>query len=227
MRNLIIAALVFIVHSITADAQDAEAMRELKSIRSFYEGPELKHITGKMILRDDTKGTTLDKVDFEYWSKGKQLFSRMNYIEILSNKDVYVMVNKNAKTIYARPADELQNKGGAGFDVSQLQSVLNQTGTSVQIKKGSVNKITITGISGSQFSSVTISYSPADYKISSMSAEVKGADPNDRMTLLIEYRETEKTKSADESVFSAERYLTAKGGGKWVLAKKYSDFKQL
>jgi hypothetical protein len=215
-----------------ATAQDATAVTEMQKIRAYYNGPELKHVTGQMLLINKTNGQQKDKVDFEYWIKDNQVFTKMNYIEILSNSNVYVMVNNSKKTIYVRRSADLATKSSATiFDPEQLNKLLNVKGTKTTlVKNAEINKLSLTGLYDSRFSEINISYEAASNKIRSVYAVLKQTPGEDgpQMVLQISYSATEKktvTKMPD--ILMADRYGALDKSGEFNYTKNYQGYKKL
>jgi hypothetical protein len=210
-------------------AQISEGAEALKKIGSYYSGPELKHAAGQMLLTSKGTGKQLDKVSFEYWVKGAEAFTKMNYIEILNSKDVYVMVNNKRNTIYARPQSQVYTKSSVGlFDPEQLNMLLNTKGAKVTVlKAGGSNKLTLSGLQNTGFSSVTITYSASDFKILNVKADIAPSGDQEGRMLEVIYSFTDKTASSGSSdVFSSAKYLTATGG-KTFYAKAYQNYQKL
>jgi hypothetical protein len=90
MRKLISTILPLLLLSFFAKAQLTEAKEELQKIKAYYAGADLKHAAGKMVLKNSGSPKPMDVVNFEYWVMEKQIFTKMNYIEILNNNDVYI-----------------------------------------------------------------------------------------------------------------------------------------
>lgn len=212
-------------------AQQADAGKELEKIKSWYAGPQLKHVAGQMLLTNTANGKQVDKVDFEYWIRDKQVFTKMNYIEILCNNSVYVMVNHRRRSIYARPLGEVTPKTETPFfDGTQLNELLNAKGTTVTlVKQGHLNKLLMAGLNDSRFSSISISYDAADGKIKAVEAAVKPSfdEPDQRLLLKVIYRISEKTAVTGEpAVFSAAKYM-AVSKGEFIYNKMYQEYKKL
>jgi hypothetical protein len=214
-----------------ATAQKAEAVSELQKIRAYYTGSELKHVAGQMLLKNAGTAKPIDKVDFEYWVKDKEIFTRMNYIEILNNNDVYIMVNNKKKSIYARQqADVIQKTSVGFFDPEQLNVLLSSKASSITVTKGgAINKITMSGLQNTRFSSITISYSATDYKITAIDATVSDTPGSaQRSVLEIRYNTTEKTTvSAEPAVFSSTKYLVETSKGKFNYTNNYINYQKL
>ncbi|RYZ22585.1 MAG: hypothetical protein EOO16_08475 [Chitinophagaceae bacterium] len=213
-----------------APAQQADATAELNKIRAYYGGSDYKHVTGVMTLKDPAAGTTLDRVEFEYWMQGTQVFSRMNYIEILSNRTFYLMSNSRSKTIHLRRQEAVGARASGGLlDAGQLGQLLAQNGARVRLEEtGKERRLLITELKASKFSSVTISYSPVDHHIIGMEALVR-AQPGTKGQLVFEmrYLTSERKADGDASVFSESRYLVSTGGGKYQFTKAYQGYKKL
>jgi hypothetical protein len=215
-----------------AVAQDTGAAKEMQKIRDYYSGPELKHIAGQMLLTNKVTGKQVDKVDFEYWIKDKQVFTKMNYIEILSSSNTYIMVNHRTKSIYARPLDQLQGKPVAGFfDAEQLNKLLNTKGTRVNLlKNGAFNKLMISGLSDSRFSDLGITYDVSDNKIRSINAVVSNlpGEDDEHLVLQINYSRTDKTNVTTlPDLFSATRYVEIDKNGKLNYTHNYQSYQKL
>lgn len=211
--------------------QQQDAIGQMEKIRSFYTGPELKHIQGNMILKDADNGTQVDKVDFEYWLADKQLFSKLNYIEILSNDKVYVMVNNKAKSIYARKQTDLAHKPSPGFfDADQLKKLIAEKNANLKMEKdGNDAKIIMSGLKNYQFSTVTI-YSRSDGKIEKIQAMVNAPAGDDKQQLLLEiiYRNTSKEIMKDKpDVFSSVKYLDERKKGHFTYTQAYQNYTKL
>src|SRR5437868_5471695 len=71
MKKIIIAILSLCLGA-EVSAQQDDAFKELQKIRAYYDGPELKHIAGQMLLTNKNNSKAIDKVDFEYWIKEKR-----------------------------------------------------------------------------------------------------------------------------------------------------------
>ena len=232
MKKRILFALLlpclFVTKLVTAQLN---AVNEMKLIRDYYTGTELKHLTGQMLLINKQSKKQLDKVEFEYWIKDKQVYSKMNYIEILNNSSIYVMINHRNKSIYARPLDQMESKPAQViFDAGQLNKLLAAKGTQATLSvTGSVKKLTISGLNVSRFSNIEISYD-ADYRIRSINATMNDEDEiyGEPMELQINYSKTEKTISSTlPGVLSVSRYLEIKGNGQFEFAKNYQGYQKL
>lgn len=231
MKKYLSILLPFLLLYCCAKAQQSEAMSELQKIKAYYAGPELKHVAGQMLLKNITTTKQVDKVDFEYWAKGKQIFTKMNFIEILNNNEVYVMVNNRKKTIYGRPQAQVTQKNSTGFfDPDQLNALLNTKGAVVTVTKGAaLNKLSMSGLQNTRFASVVISYSTANYKIiavTAMISPVQGA--NQKLVLEVKYTVNNKTTIAGEPpVFSAAKYITKNNKGNYIYTKTYQNYQKL
>jgi len=215
-----------------AAAQDATAVTEMQKIRAYYSGPELKHVKGQMLLISKMTGQQKDKVDIEYWIKDNQVFSKMSYIEILSNNSMYVMVNHRKKTIYARPASDLTAKSSSTiFDPEQLNKLLNVKGTKTTlVKNAGLNKLTLSGLYDSRFSEINIIYETASSKIKSVYATLKEVpgEPEQKLFLQINYAATEKTTvTALPDILLADRYGKMDKTGAFIYTKSYEGYKKL
>jgi len=213
-------------------AQQGEAMDELQKIKAYYTGTELKHVSGQMQLKNSITGKQVDRVVFEYWAKDKQVFTKMSYLEILNNNEVYVMVNNKQKTIYAREQAQaaVQQSGAGFFDPEQLNKLLSTKGTSLSIKKGAGNnKLYMSGLQNSRFSSVVITYSATDHKIIAVDAVVSEMPGNsEKLVLEIKYTTTEKTVVSGESVvFSASKYIEKNKKGNYTYTTTYQNYQKL
>jgi hypothetical protein len=225
----IIQCLLFLQ---VAHAQDATAVTEMQKIRAYYSGPELKHVKGQMLLTSKVTGLQKDKVDFEYWIKDNQVFSKMSYIEILSNNSIYVMVNHRKKTIYVRPAADLSAKSSATiFDPEQLNKLLNVKGTKTTlVKNDGINKLTLSGLYDSRFSEINISYEASSSKIKSVYATLKEVpgEPDQKLFLQINYAATEKTAvTTMPDILLADRYGKMDNAGTFNYSKSYAGYKKL
>src|SRR5882757_8505633 len=158
-KNILLSVQLLLI-AFCATAQKAEAVSELQKIKVWYTGSDLKHVAGQMLLKNIGTLKPVDKVDFEYWARDKEIFTRMNYIEILNNKDVYIMVNNKKRSIYARLQADVAQKTSVGFfDPEQLNLLLSSKASTVTITKGATtNKIAMSGLLNSNFSAITISY---------------------------------------------------------------------
>jgi hypothetical protein len=231
MRKLISTILPLLLLPFFAKAQLTEAKDELQKIKAYYAGPELKHAAGKMMLKNMGSPKPMDIVNFEYWVMEKQIFSKMNYIEILNNNDVYIMVNHKRKTVYGRLQSELPQKAQAGlFDPEQLAALLSTKGTMATVKKdSSVNKLSLTGLQNSRFISFDISYS-SDYKIVAIDAVVRPPEGSSQKTVLeIRYAVNEKKTNAEgpQAVFSDAKYIIKNKKGKYIYTKTYQNYQKL
>lgn len=227
MKQAILVILFFLSATILK-AQQSEAAKELALIRQFYAGHELKHIKGVMLLKAEDNGAIIDRVNFEYWSKDSLLFTKMNYIEILSNRSFYIMANHRYRTIYVRRVNDKFTKPASGFlDADQIKALLTQKGVNVSLSKGEgMRKLVISGLQNSKFSSLTISYASHDHSIKAIEGLVE-ADGNDKRKILsINYNTTEKIVLADESFFSASHYVHL-NKGQISYTKTYQDYKKL
>lgn len=216
----------------TAGAQDGTAVTEMQKIRAYYSGPELKHVKGQMLLTSKITGQQKDKVDIEYWIKDNQVFSKMSYIEILSNNSIYVMVNHRKKTIYVRPATDLTTKSSSTiFDPEQLNKLLNVKGTKTTlVKNAGINKLTLSGLYDSRFSEINISYEAASSKIRSVYATLKEVpgEAEQKLFLQINYAATEKTPvTTMPDILLADRYGKMDKTGKFNYSKSYEGYKKL
>ncbi len=218
-------AIQFCVH-----AQTAEAAAELDKIKKYYAGPELKHVAGYMLLKDKTTDKQMDKVSFEYWAMDKQIFTRMDYIEILNNDKLYVMVNNKRKTIYARPQAEIKQQASPNmFDPRQLSTLLNSKGAVATVTKvNGSNKMTLSNLLNTRFSSLVITYGN-DYRILSVDAVVAAEPGNNQQSILeIRYTKIEKTSaSAAPAVFSEQKYVSKNTKGKYVYTSAYQNYQKL
>jgi hypothetical protein len=215
-----------------AAAQDATAVTEMQKIRAYYNGPELKHVKGQMLLISRVNGKQKDKVDFEYWIKDNQVFSKMSYIEILSNNSIYVMVNHRKRSIYVRPASELPAITSATiFDPEQLNKLLNVKGTKTTlVKNGAVNKLTLSGLYDSRFSEINITYEASTNKIRSVHATLKEVpgEEEQKLFLQITYSATQKSNVTTLPViFSAARYGVMDKKGDFNYTNTYESYKKL
>lgn len=214
-----------------AFAQQTEATAELQKIRAYYGGGELKHAVGQMLLKNTTTGKQVDKVDFEYWAKDNQLFTKMNYIEILNNNGFYIMVNNKTKSIYARTQADMPQKANVGFfDPEQLNTLLNTKGTSITVSKDASgnNKLLMTGLQNSKFTSLSIMYN-TEYKIIGVDAAVNPAPgSNDKLILTVKYSLTEKTMVTTEpTVFSETKYIAKNSKGVYNYTATYQNYQKL
>ena len=213
-----------------ANGQKDEGGKALENIRKFYSGPEMKHVKGRMTLDNSVTGKRMDNVDFEYWIQDKYVLSKMNYVEILRNENLYLMINHKRKTIYARPVSSLKKTSATGiFDMDQLKQLLDTKGAGIQlIKKDSVSTIILTGLGTSNFSSVAISYYNKDYRIRSIEASVtQGREKGENLLLRVDYLFTEKTKVSGTDVFSDSQYVTKSKGNQISFTNKFQDYKKL
>ncbi len=226
MKRGIFFTVVMLLVTFHAAAQQNDAKAELAKIREYYAGNALVHLGGQMVLKKNA--AAIDKVDFDYWVKGKQFFAKMNYIEILNNDEVYIMVNHKSKTIYGRPLSELTQQAGIGFlDPLQIQNALNAKGvTASVVKNGSGNSIRITGLQNSAFSSMVINYTDA-YKITTITAAVHPGDNNESLILDIKYAVNEKSGTEKNDVFSAAKYISKTGKDKYTYTKTYHSYQKL
>ena len=232
IKTAIILIIQFILLLHIAHAQEAvDALKEMQKIREYYNGPELKHVKGQMLLMDKTNNQQKDKVDFEYWIKDKLVFTKMSYIEILNNENVYVMVNNRRKSIYARPVTELATKPIATFfDADQLQQMLSVKGTKTTLTKtGGLNKLTLSGLYDSRFSEITISYQASDNKITGIYALLKKTPgENEELYLQVSYSVTEKSNTATvPAVFSESKYGRLDSKGTFIYTNSYQGYKKL
>ena len=229
MKRKIMTGLLLVM-TLVAQAQEADAAKELQKIRAYYAGPELKHVAGQMLLVDTDKNKQVDKVTFEYWLKGSEIFTKMNYIEILSNSAVYVMVNHKRKSIYARPIGQVTPKTETPFfDAEQLRQLLNVKGTSAKlVQTGGQNKLTITGLADSRFRMVTINYDAANGRIISLDAAIRSSLPEEQALLLkVTYSVTEKTAAKSEpQVFASSKYLE-NTTGEFRFTRPYQNYQKL
>ncbi|HMC99186.1 MAG TPA: hypothetical protein VKH37_03505 [Ferruginibacter sp.] len=229
MKKIIIAILSLCLGA-EVSAQQDDAFKELQKIRAYYDGPELKHIAGQMLLTNKTNSKAIDKVDFEYWIKDKSVFTKMNYVEIFCNDKVYIMVNHQQKSIYARAAGNQKRSTGM-FDASQFQQLLNAKGVKTGITKSAAgNQLKISGLSGSNFSDFTITYDPADNKLRSISANVINADPEDKdqLVLTVTYTKNEKsTVTTIPAVLSSDKYGTMGKDGVFHFNNNYQAYTKL
>jgi hypothetical protein len=212
-------------------AQQADGVAELQKIRAYYAGSELKHAIGQMVLKNTTTGKQVDKVDFEYWAKDNQVFTKMNYIEILNNNGFYVMVNNKAKSIYARAQSDMPQKASVGFfDPEQLNALLNTKGANAVISKDAAgnNKLLMTGLKNTRFTSFAITYG-ADYKIIGIDAAVNPEpSSNNKLTLTVKYSLTEKTVVTTEpTIFSEAKYITKNNKGIYNYTATYQNYQKL
>jgi len=227
--------VLLIIHSLllffAANAQDATAAIEMQKMRAYYSGPELKHVKGQMVLTSKVTGQQKDKVDFEYWIQDNQVFSKMSYLEILSNNSIYVMVNHRKKTIYVRPADVATKSAATVFDPEQLNKLLNVKGTKTSLAKSAgINKLTLSGLYNSHFSEINISYEEASSKIRSVYATLKEqpGEPEQKLFLQINYEATEKTTiTTMPDILSANRYGKMDRSGEFNYTKNYQGYKKL
>ncbi len=213
-------------------AQQNDAARELQKIRTYYNGPEMKHVSGQMLLVNKADNQQLDKVNFEYWIQDKKLFTRMSHIEVLNNDSVYVMVNHRNKTIYVRPSAAVTAATPTGFfDANQLGKLLNAKGiTTTLLQEGADNKLTISGIQDSRFSSIIIKYANGDNKIKEVLAVVKpsGDKINQQLQLQVTYNLTEKSMQGScGGCFSAGRYIKTGKDGSLEYTQIYKGYKKL
>lgn len=214
-----------------AYAQQVDAVKELQRIKSYYDGPELKHVVGQMVLMDKDKGKQVDKVDFEYWLKGNEIFTKMNYIEMLSNNSVYVMVNHKRKSIFARPVGQVTPKVETPFfDANQLKTLLNVKGTSAKLESlgGGVGKLILSGLANSRFNMVSISYEQSSGKILGLDATINSDLPEEQgLILKVRYSFTEKSlvKTSPQAL-SAAKYLE-NINGEFRFVKLYQNYQKL
>lgn len=212
MKKSIAVFICFCVLSFVIKAQNPDAIEELKKIRAFYSGPELKHITGEMLLKNKGSGKVVDNVKFEYWVKDSMVYTKMNYIEILRNQTVYVMVNHKSKSIYARMLNQINTQPSSMlFDADQLKKLLSAPGAKViMTKEGEKSKLYMEGFADPRYSSVSLTYDPSDHKIFILEAAIKetaeGAN-GQKLVLRINYKTTEKSKTLNTSIFSSSRYF--------------------
>jgi hypothetical protein len=229
MKRTILLTLQLLSLVVYVQAQSADAAAELKKIQAYYGSPQLKHVKGQMLLKKKGTATPLDKVDFEYWVKGKEVYSKMNYIEILSNREVYVMVNHKKKTIYSRLQTALPQQPGAEmFGPAQLKQLLDTKGTIVSVTRGAAqHTLTMTGLRDTRFSSVVISYDAADYRITAVDAVVNETPgSNERTVLEIRYSPG-KAVANDAGIFSASRYLVQDNNGKFIYTSSYLSYQKI
>ncbi len=227
-------SIVIIILSIAACsyAQQPDAMKEIEKIKAFYSGPELKHVTGQMLLTDKTTGRQIDKVDFEYWIKDKQLYTKMNYIEILNSDNLYIMVNHRLHSICVRPVkDNVAKTASPYMDISQLEKLLSMKNIKSSVSSsGGLNKLTLSGLQGSNFSDVTVNYETADNRIRSFYANVINAsrEDKDQLVLQVTYTKTEKINvTTDPPVFSPSKYVVIGKGGELSFNGVYQGYTKL
>ncbi len=226
--SVILTCLGLFVHNSHAQSQDA--MAEMQKIKIFYSNDDLKHVTGHMFLKETNTGKEVDKVDFEYWLKGKQIFTKMKYIEILNNNAVYIMVNHNNKSIFARKLKDLKQKPAPGFfDAEQLKNLLSTKDAKVTMVREKSNvKISLSGLSNSRFSTVDIT-SSSEGRIEKIEAAIKqtGAD-DEKLRLEIIYNPVKTEKSVvNPAVFSETKYLEAKKKGHYTYTSAYQNYTKL
>jgi hypothetical protein len=223
-----ILAVLAIVMNIMVSAQNNEAQNELEAIRDYYGSGGLKHVRGQMVLKNVVNQQQVDKVDFEYWIKETKVFTRMNFIEILNNDSVYVMVNHQRKTIYARLTAS-QASAAPLFDAKQISNLLEQKGVVVKLeKKDTINILRLSGVKNSNFSSLTITYYSRDHRIKKIDADVvQGNSRGDKMTLQINYFLSESTASEIAGLFATSKYLQQSASGALSYQKKYQEYTKL
>lgn len=231
MKQKLILLVQCIVIAFAAMAQQPNAAAEMQKIKAWYSGPELKHVAGQMLLVNKTTNQQMDKVAFEYWIKDNKAFTKMNYIEMLSNDSVYVMVNHKRKSIAVRPAGSGTAAPTSFFDAGQMSKLLATKGVSATITQANgLNRLTIAGPLDSRFSSITIIYDPTDSKVREVEAAVKpGGEPqNQQLVLQVKYSTIEKTNSANAgSVFSTAKYIRQAKDGSINFTQTYQGYKKL
>jgi len=230
-KNMIVTFSLLLLLG-TAMAQPADVVKEIQKIRAYYTGTDLKHVKGQMLLSNMSTGAPVDKVDFEYWLKDKMVFTKMNYIEILSNRSVYVMVNNKYKTIYARPQDKIEQKPAAMiFDAEQLGRILSVKGaTSTLTVNNGQNRLSMSGFNDPRFSSIIINYAADDYRIFSIEATVKESEATggQKLKLKVLYNVSEKIGSGNEpAIFSASKYLQPSKKGNLEYTPNYIGYKKI
>lgn len=230
-KNMIVTlSLLLLLGNVLA--QPADVVKEIQKIRAYYTGTDLKHVKGQMLLSNISSGAAVDKVDFEYWLKDKMVFTKMNYIEILSNKSVYVMVNNKYKTIFARPQDKIEQKPAAMiFDAEQLGRILSVKGaTSTLTVSNGQNRLSMSGFNDPRFSSIIINYAADDHRIFSIEAVVKESEATggQKLKLKVVYSVSEKIGSGEEAtIFSASKYLQPSKKGNLEYTPNYIGYKKI
>lgn len=235
IRYLICISISLLTVVTSVGQQNSEAVKEIEKIRSYYNGPELKHLKGNMRLTEMKSNKDIDNMDFDYWIAGKNVLVKMSYVEILMNDELYIMVNKRRKTIFIRPVSSVANidqNAMMPFGPDQLKQLVGTGNAKILLSKSAeTSNISLSGLKGTKFSSLSILYN-TDYSLNKLEGFVQDGyypsmKPGEKLRVIIAYATTIKEATYSQNIFSSGQFVSGKSGGVYQPIGKYATFTKL